>query len=280
MKTLPVPLRSTVDDLDFIIARKREPIRGEMTNARQAVLDLFAGYTENQGWDFDALQAHDHIPREVRKALLKAYGLTYAGNTLAGLRVDLLSVLDGICPYCRLLPATTLDHFLPKSRHEPFAVFAPNLVPMCSVCNTYKGTKGSARARQFFTHAYFDELAEGKQFLVAQVAVGARHIATNFTIDFSANLDAGVFQRLAYQMTILRLVPRYQLEAVDVIYDQANKLHEMVTDGCTTDDCRQSLEGDAATEIRHYGRSYWKAALLSALAANSAFCEGGFEKAR
>jgi hypothetical protein len=185
MKTLPVPLRATVDDLDFILARKREPLLGEMTAARQAILDLFAGYIDKGGWDFDTLQPLDHIPGPVRKALLGAYGLTYTGKSLASLRVDLLSVLDGVCPYCRLMPATTLDHFLPKSLHEPFAVFAPNLVPMCSVCNTYKGTKGSAKARQFFTHAYFDRLAEGERFLVAQVAVGARHIATNFAIDFS-----------------------------------------------------------------------------------------------
>lgn len=279
MKTLPRPTRSAAADLDMIIARARRSTRLELQAERQNLLDLFAGYSDHRGWDFDTLQDLTHIPDIVRKAMRRSYSLTYAGRALADLRTDLLSVKGGLCPYCRLEPATTLDHFLAKSKHQPFASFACNLVPMCSTCNTYKGTKGSVRARQFFTHAYFDELAEGETFLVAQVAVGTRHIATNFTIDFSAGLDAQVFQRLAYQMTILRLVPRYQLEAVDVIYDQALKLEEMCLDGCTGEDCRLSLEGDAKSEVVQFGRNYWKAALFRALATNSSFYGGGFRKA-
>lgn len=80
-------------------------------------------------------------------------------------------------------------------------------------------------------------------------------------------------------MTILRLVPRYQLESVDVIYDQAVKLQEMDDDGCTAEECRLSLEGDAGSEAGQFGANYWKAALLRALAGNSTFCGGGFRKA-
>lgn len=278
MKTLPKPTRATTQDLDTIIAKSRK-VRPALNAERQDILDLFVGYTDGGGWDFDNTQDITHLSLAVRSALRRSYGLTYPKRALGDLRSELLSVKDNLCPYCRLLPPTTLDHFLAKSLHEPFAAFAPNLIPMCAPCNTYKGTKGSARARQFFTHAYYDELAEGEAFLVAQVAVGKKHIATNFTIDFSAPLDAHVFQRLAYQMTILRLVPRYQLEAVDVIFEQANKLNEMLDHGCSDEERRLSLEGDAAAEARQYGMSYWKAALLHALAANSDFCSDGFKKA-
>lgn len=178
MKTLPRPTRSTTADLDTIIGRAHRSVRPELEAERQNLLDLFAGYAHDRGWDFDTLQDLTHIPDPIRKAMLRSYSLTYPGRALADLRSDLLSVKDGLCPYCRLLPPTTLDHFLAKSRHQPFASFAHNLVPMCATCNTYKGTKGSVQARQFFTHAYFDELAGGEPFLVAQVAVGTRHIAT------------------------------------------------------------------------------------------------------
>jgi hypothetical protein len=194
------------------------------------------------------------------------------------LRAELLRVDDRLCPYCRLLPPTTLDHFLPKSKNQPFASFALNLVPMCVTCNTLKGTRGSQVGRQFFTHAYFDELLHGEPFLIAQVSVGARHIATNFTIDFSAALDAEVLQRLAYQTDVLRLVQRYQLEAIDVIYDQAVKLKGMMEGGCSVEDRRRSIAGDAAAEAI-FGRSYWKTALLEALSTNLQFCDGGFSNA-
>lgn len=278
MRTLPRPRRSTTADLDTVIARSGKS-RVALQAERQILLDLFTSYTLRSRWDFDNLNDLSHVPDAVRKAMLRSYSLTHKGKALADLRTDLLSLKDNLCPYCRLLPATTLDHFLAKSKHETFATFAPNLVPMCAPCNTYKGTKGSATARQFFTHAYFDQIAKTERFLVAQVAIGKKHIATNFIIDFSANLDAHIFQRLAYQMSALRLVPRYQLESVDVIYDQAIKLQDMDEDGCTVDDIRNSLLGDAKDEARIFGDSYWKAALLLALAENSQFCNGGFKKA-
>ena len=149
---------------------------------------------------------------------------------------------------------------------------------MCITCNRLKGTKGSKTARQFFTHAYFDELADDVPFLLAQVAVGTRHTATNFTIDFAAPIDAGVSQRIAYQFSILKLLARYQLAAIDVIAEQAAKLAEMERDGCATDALTRSIQGDAATEAVNFGHNYWKAALLFALASNVQFCEGGYRQ--
>lgn len=278
MRSLPAPTRGTTVDLDVIIGRSRGQTKSDLTASRNDILDLFDGYRNERGWDFDSVQTFTHLPATVQRALLRSYGLTYAGRLLGDLRTQLLRVDDRLCPYCRLLPPTTLDHFLPKSRHQPFASFAANLVPMCATCNTLKGTKGSARGRQFFTHAYFDALSPDEPFLIAQVAVGAKHIATNFVIDFSTNLDAEVFQRLAYQAEVLRLVQRYQLEAIDVIFEQATKLEEMADDGCSAEDRRASIVGDAATEAM-FGRSYWKAALLEALANHSSFCDEGFKRA-
>jgi hypothetical protein len=277
--SLEPPTRDTTQDLGSCIERIREPAKSWLLAHRQEILDLFEGYTDEHAWDFDKTQTLDHIPQDVRNALRAAYSLTYPNRPLGNLRVELLSVANNLCPYCRLEMPSTLDHFLPKSQHEPFAAFAPNLVPMCRTCNTLKGTKGSAKARQFFTHAYFDRIAGTERFLVAQVSVGSQHIATNFGIDFSARLDANVFQRLAYQFSILRLAPRYQREAVDLIYDQATKLKEMRSGDCSAEDRRLSLEGDARTEARHFGTSYWKAALLFALAASVDFYDEGFEHA-
>lgn len=279
MRVVPRPLRDPVADLDACIRSAREPRKARLVAHRQDAITLFDNYVNHGAWHLDRADDIEHLSSEVRAAFLLTYTLTYPRRVLRGLRADLLSLPDNLCPYCRLEVPTTLDHFLPKSRHQLFASFAPNLVPMCSTCNTLKGTKGSAVARQFFTHAYFDELAAGEKFLVAQVAVGAQYVATNFAIDFSARLDADVFQRLAYQFSILRLGPRYQLEAVDVIAAQAIKLEEMAEAGCTEEDRRHSLEGDAASECIRSGASYWKAALLVALSNSTDFCADGFRVA-
>ncbi len=279
MKSLNIPNRNTTADFDVCIARAKGAAKVRLTAHRDAVLTLFDNYTNSGTWDFERSDDLSHLTTGVRGDLRNTYNLTYPKRALETLRSELLSVDDNLCPYCRLEEPGTLDHFLPKSRHEPFSSFAPNLVPMCKTCNTLKGTKGSKHARQFFTHAYFDELDRDSPFLIAQVAVGARYIATNFAIDFSTDLDANILQRLAYQFSILRLASRYQLAAVDLIYTQATKLFEMATGGCDANVRRASLEGDAAAEKYRCGANFWKSALLDALAANEAFCTDGYLRA-
>ncbi|WP_341486412.1 hypothetical protein [Pararhizobium sp. A13] len=79
--------------------------------------------------------------------------------------------------------------------------------------------------------------------------------------------------------SVLRLASRYQLAAVDLIFDQATKLQEMEMGGRDAEGRRRSLEGDARTEIVTLGESYWKSALLSALATSVRFYTGGYKNA-
>ncbi|WP_292962825.1 HNH endonuclease [Novosphingobium sp. UBA1939] len=279
MRTLPTPGRDAEADLQTCIDNSLPTIRPQFTGARPGILAAFDAYLQHRGWDPNTPYDVSDIPAAVRDAARLSYPLTYKGRPLAGLRKDILGMADGICPYCRLETATTLDHFLPKSTNGVFACYAPNLAPMCRVCNTHKGTKGSAVAQQFFTHAYLDDLPWDVPFLIAQVAVGAKHIATNFIIDFSVALDDSLYQRLVYQMSIFRLAPRYQLAAVDVIFEQAEKLRDMERDECTAEARQLSIEGDSASEQRTFGANHWKTALLKALASNADFFDQGYKKA-
>jgi hypothetical protein len=278
MRTLPTPERDAEVDLQTCIDNSQLAIRAQFTDARPDMLAAFDGYANHRGWDPNTAYDVSGIPAAVRDAARLSYPLTYKGRPLAGLRKDILGIADGICPYCRLEPATTLDHFLPKSANGVFACYAPNLAPMCKVCNTLKGTKGSAVGQQFFTQAYLDDLPWDVPFLIAQVAVGVGSVATNYLIDFSTGFDASLYQRLAYQMSIFRLVPRYQLAAIDVIFEQAEKLRDMERDGCTAEARQISIDGDAANEQRAFGASHWKTALLRALASNVDFFDRGYQK--
>jgi 5-methylcytosine-specific restriction endonuclease McrA len=276
MKVLSQPSRNTSDDYDICVAHaKSTASRQRLQDARPRVMELQANYCAG-AWDFEKVENTNDLSAELLKDLKSTYALTYGNRALKNLRSQLLSVKDKLCPYCRIEEPLTLDHFLPKSSHEQFASFAPNLIPMCKTCNTLKGTKGSAHARQFFTHAYFDQLPHEDRFMVAQVAVGKRHIATNFVIDYSADLDAGVLQRLTYQFSVLRLASRYQLESINVIYEQAEKLDALAVNGVELDGRKNSILGDAADEEKYFGASFWRAALLTALGNSDQFCESGF----
>ncbi|WP_245558798.1 HNH endonuclease, partial [Arhodomonas aquaeolei] len=53
----------------------------------------------------------------------------------------------GRCPLCGHGQASTLDHYLPKSRYPQLAVVPLNLVPCCKDCNTGKGERFSSDSR-------------------------------------------------------------------------------------------------------------------------------------
>ena len=279
MRSLVMPGRDVVADYDICVERAEEPRKQRLLAKRQVVIDLFEAYRLGS-WHWALAQRHDEFfAVEELEDLLWTYDLTFSRRALARVRAEALLGAGRLCPYCLIEEPKTLDHFLPKSRFQAFASHAPNLVPMCGRCNTLKGTKGSAVGEQFFTHAYFDEIAKHQPFLIAQVAVGARSIATNFMIDFGADLAGSILNRLSYQFSILRLGARYQREAVDVIRDQAEKIEEMHADRCSIEDIVFSVAEDAKAEAMSMGKSFWRAALLKALAGNLEFCASAYNLA-
>lgn len=276
MKTISRPARDAAADYDRCVENTTNEIdREALRQARQLAISLFQEYAAGS-WHFDRPSDLSALSQVQRKALLKTYGLTQKRRPLSDLRADLILNAQGECPYCRLESPTTLDHFLPKSRFEVYASFSLNLTPMCNVCNNLKGTKGSTVAHQFFTHAYFDEISNGERHVLAQVSVGSRQIATNFSPDFSSNLDESILQRLSYQFSILRLGQRYQLAAVDVIKETAEMISGMHKDGATLQSIKDLLSSNASDALGNLGASHWRALLLEALSQNVAFHESGF----
>ncbi len=59
----------------------------------------------------------------------------------------------GMCPFCGIARANTLDHSLPKSRYPLLAVTPSNLVPACRDCNFDKrSTHGRGNLSPYFDH--------------------------------------------------------------------------------------------------------------------------------
>lgn len=68
----------------------------------------------------------------------------------------------GCCPVCGSTTTGSVDHYLPRRAYPEFSIFAPNLVPACTNCNSSsKGTKIKGKKRnERFIHPYFDKLAD------------------------------------------------------------------------------------------------------------------------
>lgn len=64
-----------------------------------------------------------------------------------------------ICPSCgEEGTPNTLDHYLPKSEYPQFAITPENLIPMCDICQGYKGNETvDEEGCRIYAHPYFDE---------------------------------------------------------------------------------------------------------------------------
>ena len=67
---------------------------------------------------------------------------------------------QGRCPLCTQRLASTLDHYMPKSRFPELAVAPLNLVPACSDCNKAKLAAMPTSAETVTLHPYYDDLGE------------------------------------------------------------------------------------------------------------------------
>lgn len=77
------------------------------------------------------------------------------------------------CPYCGIEKPSHIDHFLPRSIFPEFSMYTPNLIYVCSTCNSiYKGDKivNEEGERKYF-NPYFDEYIEELVFLQCKIEV-------------------------------------------------------------------------------------------------------------
>ncbi|HAS8590192.1 TPA: hypothetical protein I7788_20335 [Vibrio vulnificus] len=77
------------------------------------------------------------------------------------------------CPFCGLVRASTLDHFLPKTSFPLLAIVPMNLIPSCKDCNTGKNTAVARSGSEQSLHPYFDKVPfYEEQWLFAKVIDG------------------------------------------------------------------------------------------------------------
>lgn len=87
------------------------------------------------------------------------------------LKNEIKKISEIKCPYCGISEPSHLDHFLPRAKYPEFSIYAPNLIHVCSICNsTYKSDDviTPTGERKFF-NPYFDVFIETTQFLKCEI---------------------------------------------------------------------------------------------------------------
>lgn len=180
----------------------------------------------------------------------------------------------GRCPFCAMGHASTLDHYLPKTKYPQLSVVPVNLVPSCKDCNTGKSTAVATTAEAQCIHPYFDHHHfMNEQWLYAKVIMTAP-ASIRFFVQAPGHWDDVSKARVQSHFTDFKLASRYSVEA-------GNQL------GCLRDTLltyqglmgvggvKQHLTIEAHAHASQHSNS-WQTAMFQALAGSDWYCDGGF----
>lgn len=269
---------ATTDVDNFLHVACEEKSKGKLvadTHKLRITTTLFDAYLDRV-MDKAGPKVDSIISKEDQKELEKTdYYLKLA--YFRDVRTSILkSARTTKCPYCYNLKATEVDHYLPKSKFGEYAVYSPNLVPICKTCNGKKLSKymrhGGGRR---FLHPYYDKLpALPVHYLAATVTVN-HSVLIAFKLVRTAEMSDEIWTIFSHQFTELDLASRYTDDAVEMINTMLLSLRDHFRTGGRAHVAKQILIEQASKE-RVYGLNHWWPVTLGALAASNKFCDGGF----
>lgn len=180
----------------------------------------------------------------------------------------------GRCPFCGIGHASTLDHYLPKTKFPQLSVVPLNLVPSCKDCNTGKSTAIATAAAEQCLHPYFDhENYINEQWLYAEV-ICTMPATIRFFVQAPAHWDNISSKRVQFHFRDFNLGSRYSVEAsnqIACLRDTLSCYRELLG----VDGLKQHLMIEAQAHSDQHCNS-WQTAMFQALAESDWYCESGF----
>lgn len=180
----------------------------------------------------------------------------------------------GRCPFCGMGHASTLDHYLPKTKYPQLSVVPLNLVPSCKDCNTGKSTAVSSAAGNQSLHPYYDhQRFVNEQWLYAEV-IHTSPVSIRFYVQAPNNWDDISEARVQSHFRDFKLASRYSIEAsnqIACLRDTLSRYRELLG----AEGVKQHLIIEAQANYRQH-RNSWQTAMFQALAASDWYCDCGF----
>lgn len=187
---------------------------------------------------------------------------------------DILGAAEEICPLCNDREASTLDHYLPKSKYPTFAVTPVNLVPCCYKCNNLKKSDVVSSAEKQFLHPYFDDV-EHEHWLFAKV-IQTRPATITFFVNPSHSIDATLRKRLEYHVQMLKLQGYFTTKSQRRLTGIRKRLKKLLKNG-GAQEVKKHLKEEADSYFS-VSKNHWETAFYQACAKSRWFCKGGFSQ--
>ncbi|MEK4533117.1 HNH endonuclease [Solibacillus sp. FSL K6-1554] len=215
MKNLLVVQRRPIKVYNDITNRTQLVKRRVLLRGKLNVYLRYREYNRNKN-ELVITQPLDYRNNEtLKKYLISCYG---KNATLNKLKKEIKEVQEvyyqAHCPYCEINEPGTFDHYLPKEEFPEYSVLSLNLIPCCSICNSYKGELWENSNSRVFLNYYFDEIPQ-EQFLYAKLDYtdGTDVPKISFELRNDNGIDSSIFQRIETHFDKLYLLKRYIKQA-------------------------------------------------------------------
>lgn len=178
------------------------------------------------------------------------------------------------CPFCGFGQATTLDHYLPKTKFPILSVLPWNLVPACKDCNTGKSSAIATSEHEQTLHPYFEQRAViDEQWLHARLITSTPPVL-EFYVAPPLHWDPVEKARVESHFQSYKLATRFSIEASNELASLKD-IYSVLWDDLGIDGIQLHLQGTARGKARQHANS-WDTAMYQALAASNWYLSGGF----
>ena len=240
--------------------------RGKMLNIKEKVFKRYRFYLQNK----KTLQAIKPIkmmsPDEVKLMEDSYKTSTEFQKVKKQLFDNLPKERRGICPFCMISEPTTMDHYFSESEYPEYIIFAPNLVPCCSYCNSMKGNRlfieNKSISKRTIIHFYYDILPQTNYLkTVFYVEDNIPQIA--FWLDFET--ETQTTETIKRHFKALHLLERYQNRSNGILSTECETIRENLINGFSVKQCIKILKCKVQSSERIFGRNYWVTCVYRAM---------------
>lgn len=253
------------DLLNQIIQSKQASNRIVLENIKSAIIEDYGNYSDNER-NLENLEADTRISNVEKELLQSSYK---QGKKISEIKERIKKGMpDAIqekCPYCMLSEPTTLNYYLDKSSFPEYSVYAKNLVPCCSRCNSLKGSKFlSDNGKRIFISFYFDEIPQ-HPFL--KIYIGIKDnipYVKQITLMFEEEKEVNDIIEMHYAE--LKLFERYKLPISNRL---SSLLYELKAyNGYSVDKLKEVIKIRIQITEKIYGNNFWETCLYRGVLEN------------
>ena len=238
--------------------------RGKMLALKERVFERYNFYTQNKN-NLNALRPVNIIGEDEKKLLENSYqNSSIFKKVKQQLFENIPAGRTGMCPFCMISEPTTFDHYFSESEYPEYIIFAPNLVPCCSHCNSIKGNRlfsENQRARKII-HFYYDSLPQ-IQYLKAVFNVDNKIPQVSFSLAFENESEIATV--IANHFDTLHLLERYKKQSNDVVSTECEIIKDQLKSGGNVEECAKILKIRANGLQKVNGSNYWKTCIYMAM---------------